>query len=158
MMQNHTQPRFRLEESDHVQIIPRVLLRAMALMVLATLALVTYAVITDRPHEGQIMTAPAIAAKMIQINARPDGGTEILDLDGSVLVSTPSDKDGFVTVVRRALDFNRHRAGVDTNPPVELVRFADGRVGLRDEASGWKMNLVGFGQDNVRSWNALIAD
>ena len=50
------------------------------------------------------------------------------------------------------------RAGVTDNPPVHLIRFADGRVGLRDDATGWKISLVGFGQDNAAVWNALIAD
>ncbi len=142
--------------SDHHQLIPRALLRAMAALALAVLAITTFAVITDRPHEAQIHTAPVVKQLLIEVKARPDGGTTLVSMEGTILSDTPANEAGFITVVRNALEFNRKRSRVTGNPPVHLIRFADGRVGLRDDASGWKISLVGFGQDNARVWNEII--
>lgn len=146
----------RLKVSDHDQIVPRVLLRAMAGLVLATVLMVSYAVVTDRPHEAQIHTADVVRDLLIEIKARPDGGTIITAMDGSILADTPSNQSGFISVVRNALAFERKRHGVTENPPVHLIRFADGRIGLRDDATGWKINLIGFGQDNSAAWRKII--
>ena len=144
--------------SDHRQVIPRSLLLAMAALAALSLVLVSLAKLTGRPPVAQVHTAAVVTDRIITIEPRADGGTRVLSSDGTVLSDTPSNVDGFITVVRNALEFERKRTGVTDNPPVHLLRFADGRVGLRDDASGWKISLVGFGQDNAGVWNALVAD
>lgn len=143
-------------KSDHHQAVPRTLLRAMAGLALFSLGLATFAVVTDRPPAAQIQTAAAVKEVLIEIKARADGGTTVVAMDGTILSDTPHNEAGFITVVRNALEFNRRRLRLTENTPVHLIRFADGRVGLRDDASGWKMNVVGFGQDNARVWNEII--
>lgn len=143
--------------SDHDQLVPRALLLGMAALVLFALSLTVYAVTTNRaPSAPHHATAP-VQTLMIQIKDRGDGGTLVTDMEGQTLFDYPATERGFITVVRNALDFNRKKARITTNPPIALIRFADGRIGLRDDASGWKINLVGFGQDNARHWNAVLA-
>jgi len=145
-----------LARSDSRQVIPRVLLRAMAALALISLALVSYAVLTDRPHEAQIHTAAEVRSLLINIKASPEGDTIVTDMEGNVLSHTGRAKAGFLSVVQNALNFERDRNNVTGNPPVHLIRFADGRIGLRDDATGWKINLIGFGQDNARVWREII--
>ncbi|MEM8657858.1 MAG: photosynthetic complex assembly protein PuhC [Pseudomonadota bacterium] len=142
--------------SDSEQLIPRVLLRAMLGLVLIALALTTFAVVTDRPHEAQVHTAPVLKSMLIEIKDREDGGTQITDMNGVVLSDTTREASGFLSVVQNALKFQRKQHGVTGNPPVHLIRFADGRIGLRDDATDWKINLIGFGQDNARVWREII--
>ena len=120
------------------------------------LAVVSFAVLTDRPHEARIHTAAEAKSMLIQLNASPDGGTIVTDMEGNVLSRTGRGTAGFLSVVQNALIFERDRNNVTGNPPVHLIRFADGRIGLRDDASGWKINLIGFGQDNARVWREII--
>lgn len=141
---------------DSQQLIPRVLLRAMLGLVLISLGLVTYAVVTDRPHEAQIHTAPIVKSMLIEIKDRDGGGTTITDMNGNVLSDTTRQASGFLSVVQNALRFERKQHGITGNPPVHLIRFADGRIGLRDDVTGWKINLIGFGQDNSRVWREII--
>ncbi|MEM8788153.1 MAG: photosynthetic complex assembly protein PuhC [Pseudomonadota bacterium] len=145
-----------LRVSDHRQLIPRALLRAMAALALTTTALVAYATYTDRPHEAQMHTAAVLEEGMIQIKARPDGGTSVLDMNGNVLSDTTQKARGFLGVVHNALDFERKKHGITENPPVHLIRFADGQLGLRDDATGWKINLIGFGRDNAQAWADIL--
>ncbi len=154
-MQIHA-PQRPLRVSDADQLIPKVLLRAMLGLVLITLALVGYAVATDRPHEAQVHTAAVVKSMLIEIKDGPDGGTRITDMEGNLLSDTSRKASGFLSVVQNALAFERKQHGITENPPVHLIRFADGRIGLRDDATGWKINLIGFGQDNARVWREII--
>ena len=147
----------RMRVSDHEQLIPRVLLRAMAGLVLASLALVSYAVLTDRPLEAPSHNAEPVQSILINIKEANDGGIIVTDMDGAILSSSARDKAGFISVVENALRFERKRHGISENPPVTLIRFANGRLGLRDDATGWKIHLTGFGQDNARAWAAVLA-
>lgn len=149
-------PQRPLRVSDADQMIPKVLLRAMLGLVLITLALVSYAVVTDRPHEAQVHTAAVVKSMLIEIKDGPDGGTSIMDMEGNLLSDTSRKASGFLSVVQNALAFERKQHGITENPPVHLIRFADGRIGLRDDATGWKINLIGFGQDNARVWREII--
>jgi len=151
----HRRPELRFR-SDQEELVPRALLYAVAALVSFSFLLVLFAVVTGREPVAQSHAAPEVESRMIQINARSDGGTTVLDMDGNVIFDKPSDERGFITVVRTALEFNRKNHRVSGNPPVHLIRFADGRIGLRDDASGWKINLIGFGQDNARHWQDLL--
>jgi putative photosynthetic complex assembly protein len=63
---------------------------------------------------------------------------------------------GFISGVHRALTRERMLAKVEGNPPVRIVRFADGRLGLRDPATGWRVELIGFGDTNREAFAALL--
>ncbi|NNU79373.1 pullulanase [Halovulum dunhuangense] len=144
--------------SDHEQMIPKVLLRAMAGLVVITLALVSFAVLTDRPPEAQTHTAPVAKSLLIQIKEGPESSVIVTDMNGNLLSDSSRPAAGFLSVVHSALAFERKRHGVTGEPPVHLVRFADGRLGLRDDATGWKIHLTGFGQDNHRVFAAILAE
>jgi putative photosynthetic complex assembly protein len=58
--------------------------------------------------------------------------------------------------VHRALVRERMLAKVEGNPPVRIVRFADGRLGLRDPFTGWRVELMGFGDSNRDAFLALL--
>ena len=55
-----------------------------------------------------------------------------------------------------ALARERMLAKIDGNPPVRIVQFADGRLGLRDELTGWRVELMGFGDTNRDAFLALL--
>jgi putative photosynthetic complex assembly protein len=65
---------------------------------------------------------------------------------------------GFINGVHRALERVRMQSKVAGNPPVRLVLFADGRLALRDPATGWRAELIGFGDDNRDAFLALLED
>ncbi len=146
----------RMKMSDHDQIIPRALLRAMLGLVLVVLGLVTYAVLSERQHVAQTFTAPVEESRLIRINEGAQRTATVHAMDGTLLAQSAQGASGFIAVVQNSLSFERKRHGVTGNPPVTLVRFADGRLGLRDEATGWKIHLTGFGQDNTRAWAAVL--
>ena len=139
------------------EIISRRLLRAMALLVASCLVLVTYARVTDRPLEAKPVDGPIAQERVLHIVAdNVSGAATIYDGDGALIADLPPTKGGFVAGIWRALVFERQKAGVDPDAPVRLMRFADGRLALKDDDSGTRFELVGFGRDNAAAFARLL--
>jgi hypothetical protein len=44
----------------------------------------------------------------------------------------------------------------DTQAPLRLVRRENGHVAILDDTTGWSIELIGYGQDNVAAFAKLI--
>ena len=138
------------------EIVSRRLLRAMGLLVAFSLALATFARLTDRPLEAEPVDGRITRERMIRIFADMGGAARVLDDSGTLIADLPSSEGGFIAGVWRAVVFERRKAGVDPDSPVRLMRFSDGRLALRDETSGTRIELLGFGADNVAAFARLL--
>jgi putative photosynthetic complex assembly protein len=137
--------------------IPRWLLRAIFGMLVLVLALVSYARLTDMPLSAAPPTDVAVVKeRVLHIYGDISGEATVLDAGGSVVADLSSDEGGFVAGVWRALALKRRQAGVDPNAPVRLIGYADGRIQLRDPATGWRAELIGFGEDNREAFARLL--
>lgn len=134
--------------------IPKGLLRAMAALVLVALFLTTYAVVTDRPHEGTPAPAAATAERMIILKGGDAQAVSVLNPDGTLLMDLPH--GGFITVVQSSLAFSRGRHNMDPTLPVRLVEYANGRLAIEDPAIGWSVELYAFGGDNEAAFRKLL--
>ncbi len=85
-----------------------------------------------------------------------DGGATVTSEDGTVIAELGPMEAGFISGVHRALARERMLQKIDGNPPVRIVRFADGRLGLRDPATGWRVELISFGDTNREAFAALL--
>ena len=153
----HHAPMIRpLRFSDQKRLIPKALLRAMAALVLWSLALVAYATWSGTPPAAPQFNGAEVADRVIQIKA--DGaGSSVHSEDGTLLFRTQdAGNAGFITAVRVGLAHERKVHGVDGNPPVRLVRFSDGRLGLHDPATDWKIMLQGFGRDSLAAFAQFL--
>jgi putative photosynthetic complex assembly protein len=144
-------------ERDRRAMIP--LLRAVAALVLMSLVMVTAARIfgvepANTPDDG----VPVVRERLIQIMGELDGSAKVADADGVVFLDLGPMEGGFINGVHRALERVRMQSKVAGNPPVRLVLFSDGRLALRDPATGWRAELIGFGDDNRDAFLALLED
>lgn len=140
------------------EMIPRVLLRAMAALVLSCLALVTYARLTDRPLEALPPDGPVAAERIIHIDAGTDGAARVLARDGTLIADLGPTEGGFVGGVWRAVLHERGKIGADPSAPVRLVRFEAGGLALKDDVTGWRAELIGFGADNAAAFARLLEE
>lgn len=138
------------------EIISRRLLRAMGLLVVLSLALVTYARVTERPLEAKPAAGPIAQERVIRIEADKSGAARVFDVDGTLIVDMPETKGGFVAGVWRAMTFERGKAGIDPDAPVRLVRYKDGGLAMFDEVGGTRLDLIGFGADNAAAFSRLL--
>ena len=136
--------------------IPRMLLRAMALLVVVVLLLVTYARLTDRPLEAKPADGPIAMERVLHIIASDGGAAQVLDANGSVIANMADGEGGFVAGAWRAINYQRGLNNLDPALPVRLVRFEDGRLALFDDYTGWRMEIMGFGRDNTAAFARLL--
>ena len=143
------------------EMIPTVLLRAMFILCLCVLLIVIYARVTDRPLSAMPPSeaeVPVVTERMIRIFAEMDGSARVLDIDGSLIAEYASDEGGFVAGIYRVLERRRGAVGLTADEPIRLVRFADGRISLRDPVTDFRAELVGFGADNEAAFARLLEE
>jgi putative photosynthetic complex assembly protein len=134
--------------------IPSRLLQAMMALALSSLALVTFAVVTDRDHVGQPKDAAVLAKRTLVLKGHGAKAVTVTDADGKVLFDL--EHGGFVTVIQNGLERTRTVAHVDQTLPVQLVQYANGRLTVFDPATGWSVELGNFGKDNKAAFERLL--
>ena len=137
------------------EMIPKALVRAMLALALGSLALVTYGVLTDRPHEGVPAAAAIVSERSIALIGGGAQAVTVLDESGRLLADMPH--GGFITVVQNALEAARKRYGVDPARPIRIVEYANGRLTMEDPDTGTTFELYAFGADNEAAFRRLLA-
>jgi putative photosynthetic complex assembly protein len=135
--------------------IPKPLLLAMLALVLASLAVVGFAVLTGREPVGVPKPAAIVAERSIILQGGGAQAVTVLDADGSLLMDLPH--GGFITVIQNGLERARLSAGVDKKLPVRVVEYANGRLTVLDDHTGWSAELGAFGSDNRAAFEQLMS-
>lgn len=149
-------PTFRQGGRREDQRIPDALLKAIVVMVLLSLGLATFARLTGMTPAGTPAASPVVAERMLRIDGTLDAGATIWLEDGTRLAELDTEQAGFVNGVHRALARERMLRKIGDNPPVRVRRLADGRLTLFDPATGWRVELIGFGSTNRDAFAALL--
>ncbi len=145
----------RPRPSDNKDMIPKPLLLAMLALVLASLAVVSYSVLTGRTHVGVPQSAAIVAERSIILKGGGAQAVTVLSLDGTVLMDLPH--GGFITVIQNAMERARLTAGVDKLLPLRIVEYANGRLTATDDFTGWSAELGAFGSDNRAAFERLMS-
>ena len=149
MMQSQTRP------SDDKDMIPKPLLLAMLALVLATLAVVSFSVLTGRDHVGVPAAAAIVDERTIYLVGGGAQAVTVLAQDRSPLLDLPH--GGFITVIQNGLQRARLTARVDQTLPVRIVEYANGRLTVMDDHTGWTAELGAFGSDNRAAFERLMS-
>lgn len=150
-------PQTRFRRPDHNDLIPPVLTRAMVALALAALALVAYARLTDRPLVGVPQAAEVVQERSIRLIADRGPGMTVTDAaTGAVLLQ--AENGGFITAVHTALRHNRGRHDLAADLPVRLVAYANGRLTLHDDLTGWSVEMGSFDNGSRAAFQRLMTD
>lgn len=136
------------------EMIPRPLLWAMLGLVLATLSLTTFSVLTGRAHSGQPPEAAILSQRTIFLQGGGAQAVTVLDENGQLLADLPH--GGFITVIQNGLERARTVARADQTKPVRIVEYANGRLTVIDDSTGWSVELGVFGSDNRAAFERLM--
>ncbi len=137
------------------EMIPAPLLWAMLALVLASLIVVSYAVITKRTHVGVPKAAAIVAERDIVLKGGGAQAVTVLDVNGALLMDLPH--GGFITVIQNANERARLTAGVDKLLPLRIVEYGNGRLTVLDDYTGWSAELGAFGSDNRAAFERLMS-
>lgn len=142
------------QSPDHV---PPVVLRAAAVLVIGAILGIGAARLAGAPPAAMPPVSAPAAERALVIVRDANGGVRVTDA-GSGLVVADLDPlgAGFIAGVDRALSRERMKNGVAGDAPVRLVRWEDGRLSLLDPATGWRVELQGFGPDNLEAFARLL--
>jgi len=139
-----------------VEMVPLVLVRGMFGVMLAALALTSYAVVTDRPLVGVATPSPVVSEITVRLAGERNGDVAVIGEDGAVIARSDENLAGFIGVMWRAIALERARRGLPDEAPVRVVRRADGHVSVVDDATGLDVELIGYGRDNVAAFARLV--
>lgn len=138
------------------EMVPRILVQAMFALMLASLALVSYARITDRPVIATASMPPVVAERSATFAGNRNTGIVLLDEDGTQIASSKENQAGFIDVVWVAVMRERKVQHADPTAPIRIVRREGGRTDVIDDTTGWSLELIGYGQDNVAAFARLV--
>jgi len=142
-----------MEKRDR-ELVPRRLVIALFSLALAALMLVSFAVLTDRPLEGQPQISAVLSERTFVIEGSGNRITATDVTTGEVVLDLGN--GGFISVVNDGLERARLVSRIETNPPVTLTLFESGRLSLFDPATGWSTELSSFGPGNIAVWLNLL--
>lgn len=140
--------------SSKAEMIPTALLRAMFALAMVSLAITTAAVVTGKPTVGQPKASDVVASRSIILEGKDAQAVTVRNADGTLLADLPH--GGFITVIQNAMARERLTHRVEGNPPLNIVRYANGRLVAEDPATGWSAELYAFGGDNKAAFERLL--
>ncbi len=151
-----TMPVHAYKTRPEVDLIPRFLGRSLTAVVLITLALATFASVTDRPLEATPPQEVFVAERTIILSGDMSGAATVLDTNGQVIAQLTPEQGGFISGVYRVLVRERTKRGVALDGPLRLVRTESNRIAIYDDTTGWSADLMGFGLTNTRAFARLL--
>ena len=136
--------------------IPVGLLRAMAALALSSLAIVSYARLTDRPLEGVPAMEPIAAERHLAFGRGEDGLIHVREDGGDIAVMTGR-SGGFIDAYTVALQRRRMVSGADPDAPIRVAAFEDGHVVLIDPETDWRVDPASFGASSEAVFAAFLS-
>jgi len=140
--------------SQSTEMIPKRLVGAMFALAMASLGLVTFAALTNRPPVGVPEASTAVREKWIVLEGLSAQAVIVRNPDGTVLMDLPH--GGFITVIQSGIATERRKYGIDPLKPVRIVQYANGRLVAEDPETGWSAELYAFGADNKAAFERLL--
>ncbi|MEM9010591.1 MAG: photosynthetic complex assembly protein PuhC [Pseudomonadota bacterium] len=142
------------ETSD--ELVPTLLLRAVAGLVIICLLMVTGARILGVEPVGRPAAAPIEGVKSLVLHTRRDGTATVTDPAGAMLAELDKEEAGFVIGVERAIARRRMQSGIARTEPVQIVRDIDGRMMVVDPSTDWSLRLRSHGERNAEVFVRLF--
>lgn len=122
-------------------------IRALGVLLALTLAAVAWqSQIGGGPVSQE--TASVQWERVLRFEDRPNGDIAVLDAASQREVARFQGEQGFLRGSLRALARERQRRGLGPQAPFELTGHVDGRLTLRDTATGQRIALESFGPTN----------
>lgn len=101
--------------------------------------------------------APVAQERALRFEDRPDGAVAVVDPASGKTIDTVTGQAGFVRGTLRGLARERKRMGLGAEQPFVLMGRSDGRLTLKDPATGRVIDLESFGPVNAGVFARMLA-
>ncbi|MBK1696337.1 photosynthetic complex assembly protein PuhC [Rhodovibrio salinarum] len=142
--------------SDNRGVVPRKAIIGAGLILAITMAFAAYGSITGLNLPGEPDSEPRTSVP-IRVDDRPDGSVAVYDADTNELIDTVAPgENGFIRGAMRALARQRQMQNIGAKPPFKLTLWENGRLSLKDMATGERIFLEAYGTTNRDAFAALL--
>ena len=138
------------------EMVPKTLVRAMFTLMAASFCLVGYARFTDRPVIAVAPHSDIVKEVTVTLDGSRSDGVAVLDENGLKIAHSTEEKRGFIDVIWVSVMRERRLQDVPSDAPVRVVRRENGHIAILDDTTDWKIELIGYGKDNVAAFAKLL--
>ena len=138
------------------EVIPIRLVQAVGALLLVTLLMVGYAKLSNIPLIGTPKEASVVNEITLKFVKQGNGSVSIYNNKGQEIINSRTGPNGFIVVVYNGFMSERKKKKINTNDPLKLVQYDDGRLTILDVSSSWDMHLNSFGAMNAEVFKKLM--
>mgnify|MGYP001184268943 FL=1 len=131
-------------------LVPKGFLYAVSIMVVLSLLVVFSASLFPGEQPDDIEKMEILETAKLKLAKLSDGSVSIANIKNKQLLNSNDGKSGFLSVILTGLEYNRKKLGLELldSYDIEILRFASGRISLKDSKAGWRLNVTSFGRKN----------
>ena len=138
------------------EVIPIRLVQAVGALLLVTLLMVGYAKLSNMPLIGTPKETLVVNQTTLEFVKQSNGSVSIYDNKGKEIINSRAGPYGFIVVVYNGFMSERKKKKINTNDPLKLVQYEDGRLTIMDDSTSWDMHLNSFGAMNAAVFKKLM--
>ena len=139
-------------------LVPKGFLYAVSIMVVFSLLVVFSASLFPGEQSDDIEKMEILETAKLKLAKLSDGSVSIADIKNKQLLNSNDGKSGFLSVILTGLEYNRKKSGLELldSYDIEIIRFASGRISLKDSKANWRLNVTSFGRKNSELFSSVF--
>ena len=139
-------------------LVPKGFLYAVSIMVVFSLLVVFSASLFPGEQSDDIEKMEILETAKLKLAKLSDGSVSIVNIKNKQLLNSNDGKSGFLSVILTGLEYNRKKSGLELldSYDIEIIRFASGRISLKDSKANWRLNVTSFGRKNSELFSSVF--
>ena len=131
-------------------LVPKGFLYAVSIMVVFSLLVVFSASLFPGEQSDDIEKMEILETAKLKLAKLSDGSVSIANTKNEQILNSNDGKSGFLSVILTGLEYNRKKSGLELldSYDIEIIKFASGRISLKDSKANWRLNVTSFGRKN----------
>ena len=139
-------------------LVPKGFLYAVSIMVVLSLLVVFSASLFPGEQSDDIEKMEILEIAKLKLAKLSDGSVSIANIENKQLLNSNDGKSGFLSVILTGLEYNRKKLGLELldSYDIEIIKFASGRISLKDSKANWRLNVTSFGRKNSELFSSVF--
>ena len=139
-------------------LVPKGFLYAVSIMVVLSLLVVFSASLFPGEQLDDIEKMEILETAKLKLAKLSDGSVSIANTKNEQILNSNDGKSGFLSVILTGLEYNRKKSGLELldSYDIEIIRFASGRISLKDSKANWRLNVTSFGRKNSELFSSVF--
>lgn len=139
-------------------LVPKGFLYAVSTMVVLSLLVVFSSSLFTGEQLDDIEKIEILETAKLKLAKLSDGSVSIANTKNEQILNSNDGKSGFLSVILTGLEYNRKKLGLELldSYDIEIIKFASGRISLKDSKANWRLNVTSFGRKNSELFSSVF--